>query len=737
MQEKLRVIARKSVRQPSLSVSKRLVFLVVACLAGVILGRVVFLHALFPCVLPAFATALFMRKKTALWIGVGLTIGSWTMRAEGTNPWLVVTMMLAFYGLIMVWRRIEAIELSLLPFMVFLVDTGFRLGFYLPITGLSLYTIVISFVDGVLSFLMTSMALQIPAMVTTLRPHTQLRMDEIIAMVIALSSLLTGLHGLTYHGISLEVLSAFYVILMTATLAGAGIAGAVGLIIGVVFALNQVQDAALISVFGLSGVLAGMVKESRRIVIFGAFMLGVSALTFYFMPMQSAIHTIITSLLAICVFAITPRRAWHGMLPYVPGTVEHEQNAQAFSRKIRELMSSRMEAVSHVFEELAYAFHDASALTQHPGLANSRQLIASQLGGVATILDDLSQEVRRETGLNHQHEVQIMAAIGRLGLEMQAIDIVSLEEGNVLIRIFQLEPSEQDECKKLVAPLLSDILGETIGVRSMEKSPDGTCQLVTLVSARSYDVVCGVACAAKDGTVKSGDSYCATDVGDGRYAIAISDGMGNGEEASRESGAAVTLIAQLLKAGFDEQVAIKTVNSALVLRSEKEMYTTLDLAVINLYTLHVELLKIGSVTSFIKEGRNVFAIRGENVPIGILADIDVQTKAITLAENDIVIFVSDGIFDAVAFREDPEIWIKRQLERYESVDPQMVADFLLEAAVRVAGGRINDDMTVLCAKMVLHQPQWSTIRLPNMPKVRRKKSSRLSKNGDRRGLVTM
>nr|NNM89883.1 hypothetical protein [Bacilli bacterium] len=195
MQEKLRVIARKSVRQPNLSVSKRLVFLLIACSAGVILGRVVFLHALFPCVLPAFATALFMRKKTALWVGAGLTIGAWTMRAEGTNPWLVVSMMLAFYGLIILWRRIEAIELSLLPFMVFLVDTGFRLGFYLPITGLSLYTIVISFVDGALSFLMTSMALQIPAMVTTLRPHTQLRIDEIIAMVIALSSMLTGLHG--------------------------------------------------------------------------------------------------------------------------------------------------------------------------------------------------------------------------------------------------------------------------------------------------------------------------------------------------------------------------------------------------------------------------------------------------------------------------------------------------------------------------------------------------------------
>ncbi len=807
-------------------IAKRLAYLVLAFVVGVLLGRAVLLQTLSPFALAAFAVAIMMRKGTSLWLGTGLVLGAFTAERIGANPVLLLTMLFSFQVITALWRRFDSLDLHVIPFIVFVVDAGFRVGFLVPTSGFSLYTFGMSLIDGVLAFLLTLMFLQMPSLLSTVRPRTKLRTDELIALIILAASLLTGLHGVTVHGLSLESILARYMVVMVASFGGAGIGGAVGVVTGVILALGAPNLQAVIGMLGFSGVLAGMIKEGKRIVVGLGFLLGATALSLYLMPVNGAVDSLEESAAAIILFFLTPSKITKFLSQYIPGTEQHALTQQEHARKIRDLMTARILEVANVFSELAVSFHDTmdppvkATHSQEQGaidlterdlcqfcrkhercfgsdaaktyeamkqtvqmiqidpdmtvqdtprdmysrcikldqllpslrrsinqavrdtaviaqLKDSRRLVEEQLAGVAGIMEDLADQIRHETGVNHQHEVQILSALSRLGLEIQAIDIISLEEGQVEIQVFQMDPSGHDECGKLVAPLLSEILGETIGVQKVERSTDGAYELVTLSSAKVYDVRHGFACVAKDGSVRSGDSFSAVDVGNGRFAIAISDGMGNGEKASKESGAAVSLVQQLLKAGFDESVTVKTVNSALVLRSTEEMYATLDLAVIDLYTLQAEFLKVGSVTSFIKEGRNVFAIRGESVPIGILNDIDVQVKTATLAENDILVFISDGILEAVSHMQDPEDWVKRQLERYDSTDPQMIADFLLEAAVRTGGGAIPDDMTVFCAKMIRYKPQWATIRVPDMPTLRKRRTGKRGEKRQTRKLVTV
>lgn len=57
----------------------------------------------------------------------------------------------------------------------------------------------------------------------------------------------------------------------------------------------------------------------------------------------------------------------------------------------------------------------------------------------------------------------------------------------------------------------------------------------------------GVAHAAKDGGFISGDSYSEIELGLGKYAIAISDGMGNGERAHYESNETIQLLQKSCK----------------------------------------------------------------------------------------------------------------------------------------------------------------------------------------------
>ena len=122
--------------------------------------------------------------------------------------------------------------------------------------------------------------------------------------------------------------------------------------------------------------------------------------------------------------------------------------------------------------------------------------------------------------------------------------------------------------------------------------------------------------------------------------------MGNGERANSESKAALEILQQLLKSGMDEKLAIKSVNSVLLLRSPDEMFATIDMALIDLYNANTTFMKIGSTPSFIKREKEVIPIAANNLPVGILQEIEVDLVGLQLKPGDTLIMMTDGIYDA-------------------------------------------------------------------------------------------
>lgn len=788
--------------------------------AGFLLGRAVILDSLTPFILSAYAVSLLMRRGASLWMAAGLFAGAVSGLPYGTHPLVDIAILCAYRLLLAGFGRYERTDIHVVPFLVFAVDAGFRLGFAIPFGQLDWYSAGMAMADGFLAFLLTVMFLQMPPILTSLRPKKPLKLDEVLGLVILLASLLAGLRGLAVGGINIESVMGQYVVLLFALSGGAGLGGATGAIVGALLALGSIGLAPLIGSLGFAGTLAGLLRRAGRAGVSGGFLLAAVALALYTQAPQAVLRGAEETCGALILFALTPK-SWLSFLSrQIPGTEPYGATRQEQANRIKELMTARIQEVATVFDQLSASFQEGAALTvepvntagevieqvacelcQHcrkydrcwrddgPGtweamkktlhamrdwpdmtvqdvprefysrciklehvlpaltraegalrreaairryMRESRALVASQLSGVSGIMNDLAAQVRREAGARRTQEGQILEALGRLGLEVQGVDIVSLEEGKVEIDVLEVDPSGHDECAKLVAPVLSDILGETIAVSRTDIARDGSYQRVRLSSARLYDVTPGFASAAKEGSLQSGDSFSLIEVGNGRYAIALSDGMGNGDRASRESSAAIKLVQQLLKAGFDEEVAVRTVNSALLLRTPDEMYATLDLAVIDLYTLRAEILKVGSVTTFIKRGRAVTTLEGESAPMGILHEIDLQTRHVSLREGDMLVFISDGILSGASHMQDPPGWVGRQLERMETDDPQIIADLLLEASARLSGGDLRDDMTVVCARFDRHKPTWATIRLPEVPRLRRRKKADATRDDARR-----
>jgi stage II sporulation protein E len=383
----------------------------------------------------------------------------------------------------------------------------------------------------------------------------------------------------------------------------------------------------------------------------------------------------------------------------------HEPNRKLMREFENHCIKSR-KVIDTMNEEISYFEANRKLRRQ---VFESKKLVAEQLQGVSDVMEDFAKEILKEREHHEKQEIQIIHALKSIGIELEKLDIYRLDKGNVDIEMTAAFYNYHGEGEKLIAPVLSDILNETIIVKEEEISPfPNGYSFLAFGSAKEFTVDTGVAHAAKGGGVISGDSYTMIELGEGKYAMAISDGMGNGVRASEESKETLRLLQQILQTGIPEKVAIKSINSILALRTTDEMFATLDLAVINLHNAFVRFLKIGSTPSFVKRGDQLLKIEASNLPMGIIREFDVDIVNEQLQSEDILIMMSDGIFDGPKHVENTDVWLKRKIREMETDNPQEIADLLLEEVIRTRAGEIEDDMTVLVAKVQKNIPQWAT-----------------------------
>lgn len=366
--------------------------------------------------------------------------------------------------------------------------------------------------------------------------------------------------------------------------------------------------------------------------------------------------------------------------------------------------------IAAISQELSF-YHANQKLKRQ--VKDSRRLVADQLKGVSEVMEDFAKEIQRERENHHIQEEHILEAISDFGIQLDHVEIYSLEQGNIDIDMTLPFYKGRGECEKLIAPMLSDILSESIVVASEDsESQVGYCY-ANFRSTQKFIVTTGSAHAAKGGGLVSGDSYTMMEIGSGKFAMAISDGMGNGERAHLESMETLQLLQKILLSGIEEKIAIKSVNSILSLRTTDEIFSTLDLVMIDLQDAKAKFLKICSTPSFIKRGNRVFKIESSNLPIGFMEDLDVDVVSEQLKAEDLLIMMSDGILEGPKNIENVEFWLKRKIKELQTNDPQEIADLLLEEVIRTRGD-IGDDMTVVVARIKHNTPRWSAIPVSTM-----------------------
>ena len=217
---------------------------------------------------------------------------------------------------------------------------------------------------------------------------------------------------------------------------------------------------------------------------------------------------------------------------------------------------------------------------------------------------------------------------------------------------------------------------------------------VVCVEGPSFYIMHGTARIGKDCDRISGDNFALMEMPGGKYAVALSDGMGSGETACRESTLVIELLEELLSAGFPEKTAIQMINTTLVIGREEIHYSTVDMTVFDLYSGECEVIKAGASSTFIKKKDSVEHLSSTSLPIGVMNHIEIDSVKRQLEDGDFVIMVTDGVLDALPVGEQ-DILLETIIQGSEIANPKEMAHHVLEQVLAWTGKEPADDMTVM------------------------------------------
>ena len=129
-----------------------------------------------------------------------------------------------------------------------------------------------------------------------------------------------------------------------------------------------------------------------------------------------------------------------------------------------------------------------------------------------------------------------------------------------------------------------------------------------------------------------------------------------------------------------------------------QKFATLDLSKINLYNGRTSFIKIGASPSFIKRKDGVQKIASNNLPFGLVDEVDVEVINEELKPGDMIVSISDGIVDIDKLKVGDDLWIEEYLGE-NSYDPKQLSENILKRAKELSNGILKDDMMVVVSKV--------------------------------------
>ena len=326
----------------------------------------------------------------------------------------------------------------------------------------------------------------------------------------------------------------------------------------------------------------------------------------------------------------------------------------------------------------------------------SRDAVISQFRELSVILEEFSHQIDRARDITDEYEYILKKYFKRYHVALGNLLLLEYENGQK--EAFLTARTTNGRCitSKDAALIMGEVMDGTRWSPAKDSRSIITKQYETVrfLEEGGYRMLYGASRIPKKGEKYSGDNYTFCESPGNQVVMSLSDGMGSGETAARESKQVVELTEQLLETGFSPRAALKLVNTVLLLAGPEQHPATLDLSCIDLHTGVLEAMKLGAVPTFIIGEEGVEIMEAGEVPMGILSGVEPVLMSRKLWEGDRIVMVSDGVLDALP-GDDKEQAMQQYLESVEEMGPQELADQVLDFAVSFIPDSRNMEKTFI------------------------------------------
>lgn len=331
----------------------------------------------------------------------------------------------------------------------------------------------------------------------------------------------------------------------------------------------------------------------------------------------------------------------------------------------------------------------------------SRALALSQLDHTVELLNDLIYNIGSQRAAKEVIHHKLCGELRKNGVRVDKVSVESMSPGELVLQLKTRHCLGERRCGKEIGDALSRLTGKSYAVSQCRcgKDRDTPCLCRFLVgNGLSLDV--SSVQLVKEGSALCGDTEDTVLLADAKEALILSDGMGSGPKARKESEFTVSIVKKVLECGLGRDYAAGLVRYMMLMERKEDVYATVDLCIVDRIRREAEFVKLGAGASYLCTPGKGWKIIGGEPPKGDTA-LWKPTRVVReeLRRGDIIIMASDGIAEA-AEQGDAEDWLIPLVEENCKEAPKIIGERIVNKAVIVGGGRVKDDITVTVARVV-------------------------------------
>lgn len=351
------------------------------------------------------------------------------------------------------------------------------------------------------------------------------------------------------------------------------------------------------------------------------------------------------------------------------------------------MLLKRVEGLARAFKRIDYT------LASDPATGIS-------FGDIGDIIDNFSKGIDEVVPFSPTIQSRIVSELSKKGVHVKSLVLSRKREDCYEVYI----TLKCQHGKIITVKNICRILEKSMSVALEPKYDDRQIvgcgyELLIFREKRSFRCDYAVRMLSKYQGNISGDNYFAGELGDGQMVFILADGMGNGAAARANSDQLLDALEELLDAGLNQEMSVRLVNSYLAAKNKGEVYSTMDMLIIDLYTGNGRIYKQGAATTFIKRGEWMEQIKSTSLPVGVIAEADCERCTKKFYNNDIIVMVSDGVLENI-IHSDKDGYLQDLIRETEYTQPEDIADYLMDKVKLCQGGRMKDDTTIIVCRLV-------------------------------------